>query len=118
MKSKKQSDSPDDAKIWVVQVVKDSKIVGQIAIQADKSFIGRMTQNHIVLDDSAVSRSHAMISRNGDKFFIIDQGSQNGTLINGKVLLRDELRVGDLVSIGPFTLKLQKMDEKEFGSKK
>ena len=91
---------------WVIQITKDGKELNRVPIENEQSFIGRMSQNHIVLDDPAVSRAHAMISMVDDKFFIVDQGSQNGTLINGKEICREELKSGDLITIGPFHLKL------------
>jgi len=96
----------DPGPIWCVQVSKDGKELNRVRLTHEKSFIGRMDQNHIVLDDPAVSRSHALISKGKGQFFIVDQGSQNGTLINGKEILQEEFKSGDLVSIGPFHLKL------------
>ena len=91
---------------FAIQILQDGKEVSRVSLHRDKSFIGRMSQNHIILDHASVSRSHALISKNSGKFFIIDQGSQNGTLINGRVVLQEEFKSGDLISIGPFILKL------------
>jgi len=96
----------DPGPIWSIQVSKDGKELNRVCLSYEKSFIGRMDQNHIVLDHPSVSRSHALISKVKGQFFIVDQGSQNGTLINGKEVLQEEFKSGDLVTIGPFHLKL------------
>ncbi len=48
--------------------------------------IGRDLGNDIQIDDASVSRKHAKIILKGDKPFIEDMKSQNGTLINGKAI--------------------------------
>jgi pSer/pThr/pTyr-binding forkhead associated (FHA) protein len=65
--------------------------------------VGRDPHADVVLQDAAVSRSHAQISREGDVFLIEDLGSGNGTLVNDKVLpkeTRRPLRHGDRVRLG------------------
>lgn len=79
-----------------------------VRFDREKMLIGRMPQNQIVLDDVSVSRTHALVRRSKGKFFVVDQGSQNGTLLNGRVILQDEFKPGDLLTVGSFTLKLIK----------
>jgi len=62
--------------------------------------IGRDNGCDVVLADPKVSRNHAMLRQlgNGD-FYLIDEGSSNGSYINGKLitaptLLRDQDRLG------------------------
>ncbi len=62
--------------------------------------IGRDSGCDIVLDDQKVSRNHAMLRQlgNGD-YYLIDEGSSNGSYVNGKLitaptLLRDNDRLG------------------------
>ncbi len=64
--------------------------------------IGRANSNDIVLDNTWVSRQHAMlqIEENGT-VNAMDMGSANGTLVNGhKIYAPTPLRSGDLVLIG------------------
>lgn len=79
-----------------------------VRFDREKMLIGRMPQNQIVLEDASVSRTHALVRQSKGKFFVVDQGSQNGTLLNGRVILQDEFKPGDLLTIGTFTLKLAK----------
>lgn len=39
--------------------------------------------NYCILDNPAISRSHADIVRQGDQFFVVDQNSLNHTFVNG-----------------------------------
>ena len=69
--------------------------------------IGRHKMNEIVLDDVAVSRLHASIQINRGKLLLFDQGSKNGTMINGTRVQSAELHNGDIVRIGnKFTIKV------------
>jgi len=47
------------------------------------TLVGRATDNDIQVKDPSVSRKHMKILRKGDRFFIEDLGSQNGTWIDG-----------------------------------
>lgn len=46
--------------------------------------VGRAQGNTIVLSDATVSRQHARIRLEEDKFMLFDLGSANGTFVNGK----------------------------------
>jgi len=64
--------------------------------------IGRGEENTIVLDDTQVSRNHAMIQRGpGGLFYLTDLGSRNGTLVNRRrVTAPVVLQPGDRIAIG------------------
>jgi len=53
----------------------------------DAIFIGRSFHNDIQTRDRFVSRTHLKIFKKGDKFFIKDLGSRNGTYVNGKKIV-------------------------------
>jgi pSer/pThr/pTyr-binding forkhead associated (FHA) protein len=63
--------------------------------------MGRAVENEIVILDKRSSREHAVIRREGRKLILEDQGSTNGTYLNGERLLNPvQLRDGDQVSVG------------------
>ncbi len=65
-----------------------------------RSILGRSPDCEVILDVAAVSRRHAVVTQEGDQFFIEDLGSRNGTFVNGqRVLDRCPLRDGDQVLI-------------------
>lgn len=46
--------------------------------------VGRSTRNDIVITDKSVSSSHAKLDRRGSAWYVIDDGSKNGTHVDGK----------------------------------
>lgn len=74
-----------------------------VPIESTLLTVGREADNSVPIRESAVSRYHARIERRGGSCFIVDCGSTNGTLVNGRrvntsVLQdRDVIRIGDTV---------------------
>jgi two-component system, cell cycle response regulator len=68
--------------------------------------IGRGGDNHIVLDGDSVSRRHSHFERRSNGWFIVDDGSTNGTFLNEEQIKREAgLSNGDRVKVGPTILK-------------
>ncbi|NPV79874.1 MAG: FHA domain-containing protein [Firmicutes bacterium] len=75
---------------------------------ADRMVIGRAPDCDIVIKDIFASWRHAILYRKGRKFFIEDNGSKNGTLVNGRRLRRRTiLKPGDQLLIGDTMLELK-----------
>lgn len=75
--------------------------------------IGRGTANDLVLNDASVSRFHAVIKVNDHTVSIADRGSTNGIIRNGeKINEESELQNGDVIQVGQYALRLEKLDEK------
>lgn len=73
--------------------------------------VGRGDRVNLKIDDNAVSSSHLTIRREGDGLTILDNGSTNGTLLNGQPLERRQprpLQEGDRIEIGQTTLILRR----------
>ncbi|PYP89274.1 MAG: hypothetical protein DMF61_03400 [Blastocatellia bacterium AA13] len=63
--------------------------------------LGKGPRNTIVLADPSVSTAHALITRDGDRFFISDLSSRNGTFVGTeRVTERRQLRHGDVIILG------------------
>ena len=62
--------------------------------------VGRSESNDIVLNDDTVSGSHAVLTVDGDAWTVTDQGSSNGTYVNGKKVEHANLKPGDKVQFG------------------
>jgi diguanylate cyclase (GGDEF)-like protein len=68
--------------------------------------VGRGTDNHIVLEGDSVSRRHAHFERRGTDWYVVDDGSTNGTYLNEEQVPRDSvLGNGDRIKVGPTILK-------------
>ena len=74
---------------------------GTRVIPLNRSFIkiGRQLDNHIILEDPRVSRSHAQIKLINDRFVIFDMNSTGGTFVNGQPTSQSVLYPGDVVSL-------------------
>jgi pSer/pThr/pTyr-binding forkhead associated (FHA) protein len=95
-----------------------------IIYSPDESYEFQMTENQLSmgrgegvglrLKDNGLSRLHATIYREGDRVWILDEGSTNGTLVNGQLVPAaglplkdgDEIGVGDDTAIAVRILKL------------
>ena len=63
--------------------------------------IGRARESAVWIDDQTLTRRHAQLTVAGDGVTIEDQGSRNGTLMEGERLTTPvRLRVGDVVMFG------------------
>ncbi|MEK6405484.1 MAG: adenylate/guanylate cyclase domain-containing protein [Acidobacteriota bacterium] len=74
----------------------------------DETQIGRSADNNdVVLEESQVSRQHAVIKRNRQAFTLVDLNSANGTFMNGQRVKEHLLRDGDSFSISKFTVEFK-----------
>lgn len=78
-----------------------------IDLQEQSVIIGRDPECGEPLDDPLVSWQHARLTRSGDKVFIEDLSSRNGTFVEGvRITRKTELRMGQEVGLGGFQLRL------------
>jgi hypothetical protein len=66
--------------------------------------IGRRLDNHLVLDNPHVSRTHAQLRSHRGKFVLVDLNSTGGTRVNGTVIRQHTLKPGDVISIAGIEL--------------
>jgi pSer/pThr/pTyr-binding forkhead associated (FHA) protein len=65
--------------------------------------IGRAEDNDLTLEKPTISRHHAVVTEEGDRWFLEDRGSFNGTFLNGQRIqagAKVPLRHGDRVGFG------------------
>ena len=81
--------------IWL-----ESETGEQISFQ-ESCVLGRSKQCQIVVDNEKASRRHAMIHRQGTlEHWLVDLGSANGTLLNGRRVTRpSRLSNGDKIKV-------------------
>ena len=71
--------------------------------------IGRNVNNTIYVEDDFVSATHAMLTFRGRSWFVEDQGSTNGTYVNGHRIDRPvALSFGDELTIGRVRMRLER----------
>jgi pSer/pThr/pTyr-binding forkhead associated (FHA) protein len=71
--------------------------------------IGRNVNNTIFVEDDFVSANHAMLTFRGRSWFVEDQGSTNGTYVNGHRIDRPvALSFGDELTLGRVRMRLDR----------
>lgn len=73
-------------------------------LDEDEVTVGRDPRADILLDDSTVSRAHAVFRRTAGTYAVIDAGSLNGTYVNRQRVDQAVLHDGDEIMIGKFRL--------------
>jgi hypothetical protein len=87
---------------------KDGKPAESISVTRDPVVIGRLSTNDVVLSDPNVSRRHAELRRDGERWMLVDLGSTNGSVVNGKAVKEHTLEDGDRLSFGQSELIFKK----------
>ncbi|HMT06578.1 MAG TPA: FHA domain-containing protein [Pyrinomonadaceae bacterium] len=72
---------------------------------ADEITIGRTDAASLTLSDTGLSRRNTTIFRDGDDVLVVDEGSTNGTFLNGKQMGSSPVivRNGDTLRLGTYT---------------
>jgi len=68
--------------------------------------VGRDATCDLVIDNAAVSRTHAVVSYDDGDYRVQDNESENGITLNGKRVRKAALSFGDVIGIGKFEIEL------------
>jgi len=92
---------------WISTLVADLQAawrgprVPMLALPSKSMSIGRSPDCDCLLSEPSVSRRHAQLRRDGERWLLRDLGSRNGTRLNGaRVTEEVEVRPGDQISLG------------------
>jgi pSer/pThr/pTyr-binding forkhead associated (FHA) protein len=89
----------------VLVVVKGAEVGERFEIDRPSLSIGRAPESDVFLNDVTVSRNHAtVLLADGGSVSIRDEGSLNGTYVNGALVSEAPLRDGDHVQVGRFQM--------------
>ncbi len=78
----------------------------EVPVDRDWVVIGRGHGADIVIAEATMSRAHAAIGFDGERFFVQDLGSTNGTRVNGGREEKAALSSGDEIQLGKLLLKV------------
>ncbi|MBN1522294.1 MAG: FHA domain-containing protein, partial [Candidatus Aureabacteria bacterium] len=78
-----------------------------------KAVVGREQGIEVSLTDTQVSRKHLHVELKGDRVYIKDLESSNGTIINGKKIREAFIDFGQPVTIGQTVFCVQREQEEE-----
>jgi len=88
-------------------VKRNGQIVNEFRFDRGPVYIGRHAHSQVFLPDRAVSRQHAAIFATQDgKWVVEDLDSANKTYLNDKAIHKAEIKTGDSIRIGDFTIEI------------
>jgi len=107
------SDGPGKVILEVIRPAE--KVSRKLELTRGKVYrIGRLKENEICLEDTALSRYHARIIFEGNEFVLEDMNSANGTFLAGvhgggaRKITRHVLKDGDKIELGESMLYIRK----------
>ena len=86
--------SPAPAIAWLVAGSKNYPLT------SSSTTIGRSAANTITIANETISRNQAIIDYKDGSFYITDRQSVNGTMVNGNLVSKAQLKPGDSVQFG------------------
>ncbi len=80
--------------------------------------LGRSSECDLCISSPEISRSHALIDRDAEGYFLRDTGSRHGTYVNGICITTTRLRSNDRIALGTpdHTLLFEVPDEPNSGN--
>ena len=77
---------------------------------AEKTTIGRATDNTFRIPEISVSRHHCAILQRGGDVVVADLDSSHGTFIDGKRIREAALRTGQILKVGDVEMRLEETE--------
>lgn len=94
----------------VLRVTAPGGEVRTVALAGADLQVGSSIESSLVLAGHGVSAQHCRIELRGERVLVVDRGSRNGTFVNSRRCVEPtELRHGDRISVGAYTLELAPM---------
>jgi pSer/pThr/pTyr-binding forkhead associated (FHA) protein len=98
--------------MWTVKVTdQQGKLIGEFPWEQGSLTIGRDQSRTIVLPNKTASRKHARLDLINGMPVIVDEGSANGTLVNGaQIKVPTRIDESSKVDVGEFRLTLSRVE--------
>ena len=94
-----------------ILLMMNNTVLKEYLVGQNETIIGRDSNCDIQIDNIAVSRKHARITKEHSRitdgpgdYFVEDMDSQNGTFVNGQKVSKKLLNTGDEITIGKYFL--------------
>ena len=91
-----QVSTPEFARLVVIS----SNYAGKEFVLSEPEMVIGRTDGHIRIDHRSISRNHAKIVRDGNRYKIVDLRSSNGVRVNGEEYRSVHLKRGDVIELG------------------
>ena len=90
-----------------VIVTCDGETVAEHELSKRQYVIGRGDLADIIIEDSYVSKMHAMLQIYSNAIVLLDLNSTNGTMVNSNIVQKTILRNNDIIALGEYRLKVE-----------
>ncbi len=84
-----------------------------IDVVKDQTVVGRDPSCEIVVADGSVSRKHARLEQRGGIWWVVDQGSANGTYLNSLRIAEQALKNGQELRFGALAFRVDLKEDPE-----
>jgi FHA domain len=84
-----------------------------VDVVKDQSVVGRDPSCEIVVSDGSVSRRHARLERRAGAWWVVDQGSANGTYLNSLRIAEQALKHGQELRFGALAFRVDLKEDPE-----
>jgi hypothetical protein len=87
-------------------ISRGGKVLSRVTL-GQRTLLGRSEHNDVCLPSPYLSRHHAAIVGTPEGYYVVDLNSVNGLLFNSRKVERAILCDQDIMTIGPFRMKVQ-----------
>lgn len=91
----------------ILHVTRDGRTLDSIELSKREYVIGRSDLSDILIEDTYVSKVHAMLRVYANAVMLIDLNSTNGTTVNSRIVQKTVLRSNDIIVLGHYHLKIE-----------
>ncbi len=96
---------------YQLQVFKHGTLLSVEPLGQDRVLVGRSHLCDIKIDQKSVSGKHFQMLKTPEGYLIEDLNSTNGTLVNGEKIDSKLLEDGDVIEVGRYALRFEKVDK-------
>jgi thioredoxin reductase len=89
---------------FIIKRKDQDSTLDDLIIESEGLSIGRLISNDLVLNNRAVSRTHAGLKIVGGEYWLFNFSQSNGTYLNGELVDKTPIADNDVIQIGPFVL--------------
>lgn len=99
--------------MWKIKVLKGPNNISNFDLKFGDNILGRSPNCDICIPSPGLSKQHAKITISDNGVYITDQGSTNGTFVNGIKITSQRIKVGDRIGLFDVLLTIEKQAQKE-----
>ena len=98
-----------------IEILKNGQVLETRTLAPGNYKVGRLESSEICLESNRVSKQHALLVIKEGQAAVLDLGSANGVFVNGVLVKKQRLNLGDALVIGEFQIRILKDFPKKTG---